>query len=154
MTQAPDPADIRNWQRRSPDLTTSGRLEPHDPARLAALGVKHVINLALADHAEALEDEARLLAQHDIAYTHIPVPFDAPTREHAAQLRAAMESAQGPIHVHCIMNYRVSAFLYLQDIEAGVSPDDARARMTEIWDPLASDEPMAQPWRDLLEGRR
>ncbi len=149
-----DPTNIRNWQRRSAKLTTSGRLEAHDPARLAEAGVMHVVNLALDDHEEALEDERAKLEEHSIAYTHIPVPFDAPTMDHAAQLRAAMESADGPIHIHCIMNYRVSAFLYLLDIEDGVPQEAAHARMAQIWDPLTSDHPMARPWKELLEAAR
>ena len=48
--QPGDPADIRNWQRRPDGITTSGKLEPYDPARLAAIGVRHVVNLALDDH--------------------------------------------------------------------------------------------------------
>ena len=152
MTGRSDPSDIRNWQRRADGITTSGKLEPGDPARLAAIGVAHVINLALDDHPEALAYEAGLLAAAGIGYTHIPVPFDAPTREHAGQLREAIDSADGPIHVHCIMNYRVTAFLYLLDRDRGVPEQEARARMQEVWDPLASDEAAAQPWRALLEG--
>lgn len=149
---APDPADIRGWQRRPDGITTSGRLEAQDPARLAAIGVTHVVNLALDNHPEALVDEQALLAQQGIAYTHIPVPFDAPTREHAEALRSAVAASDGPVHIHCIMNYRVTAFLYLLDIEAGVPPQEAHARMAAIWDPLTADDPMAQPWKALLAG--
>lgn len=147
-----DPEDIRNWQRRPNGITTSGRLEVDDPARLAAIGVRHVINLALDDHPEALVHESELLAAQGISYTHIPVPFDAPKREHLAALRDALEAADGPVHVHCIMNYRVTAFLYLLDRERGLAEPEARARMSKVWDPLESDEPAAQPWRALLGG--
>ncbi len=88
-----DPADIRNWRRRPDGITTSGKLEPGDPARLAAIGVRHVINLALDDHPEALADEAAALAAEGIGYTHIPVPFDAPTRDHVARLDRALAEA-------------------------------------------------------------
>jgi uncharacterized protein (TIGR01244 family) len=148
-----DPADIRNWQRRPDGITTSGRLQPQDPARLAAIGVRHVINLALDDHPEALRDEGLLLEAEGIAYTHIPVPFDAPTPAHVAALGQALAAHPGPAHVHCIMNWRVTAFLYLIDRAAGVPEAQARARMAEIWDPLTSDDPRAAPWRRLLEGR-
>ncbi|MEM8727050.1 MAG: protein tyrosine phosphatase family protein [Pseudomonadota bacterium] len=151
MPHPKDPSDLRHWQRRSDRVTTSGKLEPHDPARLARIGVAYVINLALDDHPEALADEAELLAQQGIAYTHIPVPFDAPALEHVAMLREALRTSPGPTHVHCIMNYRVTAFFYLMDREAGVPKDEARARMAEVWDPLASDDPRAAPWRSLLE---
>jgi len=145
-----DPIDIRNWQRRPDGITTSGKLEAQDPKRLAAIGVKHVVNLALDNHPEALAEEAAILASEGIEYTHIPVPFDAPTLDHVEQLRQVIEHASGPVHVHCIMNYRVTAFLYLLDIEKGGSREEAYARVVKVWDPLNSDEPMAQPWKALL----
>lgn len=149
---ADDPADIRNWQRRPDGITTSGRLQPEDPARLAAIGVRHVINLALSSHPEALADEAALLAAQGITYTHIPVPFDAPTHEHLAAFEAALDAADGPVHVHCIMNYRVTAFFFLLDRAHGVPDAEATARMACVWDPRTSDDPAAQPWKALLEG--
>ena len=145
-----DPADIRNWQRRPDGITTSGKLEPGDPARLAAIGVRHVINLALDTHPEALAGEAALMAAAGIAYTHIPVPFDSPTHDHVAALAEVLASQPGPTHVHCIMNYRVTAFFYLIDRMAGVPEDEARARMALVWNPLESDHPSTAPWQALL----
>ena len=145
-----DPSDIRNWRRRSDAITTSGRLEAGDPARLAALGVRHVVNLALDDHPEALPDEAERLAAEGIGYSHIPVPFDAPRREHVAELARVLADTKGPVHVHCIMNWRVTAFFYLLDLENGVPKREARARMATVWDPLASDDPHLAPWKALL----
>lgn len=150
MKSANDPTDIRNWQRRSDRLTTSGRLEADDLQRLAAIGVRHVINLALDEHPEALEKESAQMADLGMAYTHIPVPFDAPDHSHLDALRAAIKAKDGAVHVHCIMNYRVTAFLYLLDLEEGVAEPEARAKMQEIWDPIASDDPRAAPWRELL----
>jgi len=154
VTATRDPADIRNWQRRPGGITTSGKLEAHDPARLAAIGVRHVVNLALGDHPEALADEAALLAAAGIAYTHIPVPFDAPTPAHVAALEEALAAHPGPAHVHCIMNWRVTAFFYLIDRAGGVLEGEARARMLEVWNPLGSDDPRTAPWRDLLAAAR
>ena len=145
-----DPSDIRNWRRRSDAITTSGRLEAGDPARLAALGVRHVVNLALDDHPEALPDEAERLAAEGIGYSHIPVPFDAPRREHVAELARVLADTKGPVHVHCIMNWRVTAFFYLLDLENGVPEREARARMATVWDPLANDDPRLAPWKALL----
>ncbi|NKB15737.1 MAG: hypothetical protein HC774_00540 [Sphingomonadales bacterium] len=151
MTDAGDPADIRNWQRRADGITTSGKLERSDPARLAAIGVRHVVNLALADHPEALADEAVLMAAQGIAYTHIPVPFDAPTPSHVAALEQALAAHPGPAHVHCIMNWRVTAFFYLIDRASGVPEIEARARMAVVWNPL-EDKSAPEVWRALLEG--
>lgn len=144
-----DPEDIRNWQRRADGVTTSGKLEAHDPARLAAIGVRHVVNLALAEHPEALADEAALMATAGIAYIHIPVPFDAPTPAHVAALAEALAAHAGPHHVHCIMNWRATAFFYLLDCAAGVPEPEARARMALVWNPL-EDEQAPAVWRALV----
>jgi uncharacterized protein (TIGR01244 family) len=146
-----DPVDLPNWQRRPDGITTSGKLGPHDPARLAGIGVKHVVNLALDTHPEALADEAALMAAAGIAYTHIPVPFDAPTPEHVAALAEALAAHPGPHHVHCIANYRVTAFFYLLDLAGGVPEAEARARMALVWNPI-EDERVPGVWRALLHG--
>ncbi len=146
-----DPADIRNWQRRPDGITTSGKLEAHDPARLAAIGVRHVVNLALDTHPEALADEPALMAAAGMAYTHIPVPFDAPAPEHVVALAEALAAQSCPVHVHCIRNWRVTAFFYLLDRAAGVPEPEARARMAAVWNPL-EDANAPPAWRALLEG--
>ena len=145
-----DPDDIRGWQRLGPATTTSGRLETPDPGRLAAIGVRHVINLALDDHPEALADEERRLAAEGIGYTHIPVPFDAPGEDHLAAFESALASIDGPVHVHCIMNWRVSAFFYRHNRAAGMDDAAATALMAQQWDPRDSDDPRAAVWAALL----
>jgi uncharacterized protein (TIGR01244 family) len=146
-----DPADIRGWQRLGEDVTTSGRLEEHDVARLAALGVKQVVNLALDSHPEALADEAGRFAAAGIAYTHIPVPFDAPAEAHFDAFRAAVEQGPKPVHVHCIMNWRVSAFFYrLHRDHRGMPEAEARALMAQQWVPDAADKPEWQVWADFI----
>jgi protein tyrosine phosphatase (PTP) superfamily phosphohydrolase (DUF442 family) len=148
-----DPQDIRNWQRLSERITTSGRLEPHDPERLAAIGVRHVVNLALDEHPEALADEAALLARYGVRYTHIPVPFDAPEEAHYQAFAEALE-AEGPVHVHCIMNWRVSAFFYRWHRDAcGMAEPEARALMERQWSPEANDHPAAPAWAAFVAKR-
>lgn len=141
-----DPEDIRGWLRLSPDITTSGRIEDKDLARLADLGVSHVINLALDDHPEALEDEGRKLAEQGIFYTHIPVPFDAPGEAHYRAFVSALEGGALPAHVHCIMNWRVSAFFYRYHRERGMDEARARGLMEAIWSPAEMDYPNADKW--------
>jgi len=141
-----DPADIRNFVRLSPGLTTSGRLQPGDPARLAAMGAGRVINLAMPDHPEALSDAAAEMAAAGLAYTHIPVPFDAPTLDHYHQFAAALDAEQTPVHVHCIMNWRVSAFLCRHNRASGMADDAAAALMHLVWQPETSEYPNADKW--------
>jgi len=144
---AHDPADIRAWQRLSERVTTSGRLQEPDPARLAAIGVRHVINLALAEHPEALPEAHAAFAAQGIGYTHIPVPFDAPTDAHYRAFVEAFEAADGPVHVHCIMNWRVSAFFCRYHRDAcGMPEAEARALMQQQWSPEENDHPDAPKW--------
>ncbi len=149
---ATDPTDIRNFQRLDPRTTTSGRLRDEDLPALGEIGVRHVVNLALDNHPDALADEADKLAALGIGYTHIPVPFDAPNDAHYRAFAAALAAAgEVPVHVHCIMNYRVSAFFYRWHREvAGMDEAAARALLTRQWDPQASDRKEARPWAEFL----
>ncbi|MDE2561430.1 MAG: hypothetical protein KGL48_04210 [Sphingomonadales bacterium] len=146
-----DPTDIRGWQRLDERTTTSGRLEAADVDRLAAIGVARVINLALADHPEALADEGERLTARGIAYTHIPVPFDAPDEAHFAAFRAALDEGEGAVHVHCIMNWRVSAFFYrLNRDHRAMDEGAARALMHAQWAPETSEDPRAATWARFI----
>ena len=147
-----DPGDIRNWLRLSDRITTSGRLQSGDPERLAAMGTRHVINLALADHPEALADADTAMANAGLRYTHIPVPFDAPTDEHYRAFAAALDADDEPVHVHCIMNWRVSAFLYRWNRERGMDEAAARRQMEAIWSPEENDHPAAPVWAAFIRG--
>ena len=130
-----DPVDIPAWRRIDPRLTTSGLPSEAQLARLPALGVTHVVNLGLHSHERALPDEAASVAALGMAYIHIPVQFDAPTDEDFARFcRVMAETADGIVHVHCIANMRVSAFLYRYRRDVlGMDEAAARADMEAIW---------------------
>lgn len=145
-----DPEQIIAWQRLGPALTTSGALSEGDIDALAALGTAHVINLALATHPQALPDEEALLAARGIGYTHLPIPFDAPDDSHYAAFRAALDAAPRPLHIHCIMNWRVSACLYRWHREQGMAEGEARALMARQWQPERSDHPDAPAWAAFI----
>jgi len=149
---ADDPSDIPFWQRIDARLTTSGRLNEADLDRLAAIGVERVINLALVDSPGILALEDEHVAARGMAYTHIPVPFDAPDEDHYAAFRAAMaQSAAAPVHVHCVRNWRVSAFLYRwHREERGMDEATARALLERQWTPETSTNPDAPAWARFI----
>lgn len=137
QTKPADPTGIFAWRRLTDRLTTSGQPSEAQLAELADLGVTHVINLALHSHEKALPDEAASVAAQGMHYIHIPVEFDAPTDadfDRFAEVMADLESAT--VHVHCIMNFRVSAFLYRyrRDLP-GMDEAEARAEMDALWQP-------------------
>ena len=145
-----DPIDLRAWLRLSDRITTSGRLQEGDPDRLAAIGVRHVINLAMPDHPEALPDDQTAMAQAGLRYTHIPVPFDVPQEQHYRAFVSALEAGDAPVHVHCIANWRVSAFFYRYHRERGMDEAEARALMERQWSPESHDHPAAPAWADFI----
>ena len=68
----------------------------------------------MPDHPDSIDDEGALVTALGMDYCHLPVPFEAPTVDHWRRFSALLE-AEGErlVFVHCIMNYRVSAFMYL-----------------------------------------
>ena len=149
-----DPETIACWQRIGPRLTTSGKLEEADLDPLAKLGVTRVINLALADSPGILTDEAERLEALGIGYTHIPVPFEAPEEVHFTAFSAAMIEGRGEIiHVHCVANWRVSAFLYRWHHDVlGMDEAEARALMERQWTPETNKHKDAPAWARFIAG--
>ena len=147
---AGDPDDILAWQRLSERVTTSGALQDHDPARLAAIGVRHVICLAMGDHPEMLPDAEAAFAGQGIRYTHIPIPFSAPEEAHYQAFASALDGDE-PVHVHCIMNWRVSAFCYRYHRDAcGMPEAEARALMERQWSPETNGHEDAPTWAAFI----
>ena len=134
-----DPEDIFNWRRLDARITTSGQPTEAQLGALRALGVGRVVNLGLHTHERALPDEAASVAALGMTYIHIPVDFSNPTEQDFAQFRDTLAAPDpGPVHVHCIANYRVSAFFYRYRREVlGMDQTQARADLDAIWRPDA-----------------
>jgi protein tyrosine phosphatase (PTP) superfamily phosphohydrolase (DUF442 family) len=99
--------------------------------------VRHVVNLALHTHEKALPDEAASISRLGMTYVHIPVDFQNPTEQDFQQFCTVMEQFKDvPVHVHCIANYRVSAFFYRYHRDVlGMDDAKARADMEAVWHP-------------------
>jgi protein tyrosine phosphatase (PTP) superfamily phosphohydrolase (DUF442 family) len=108
-----DPEAIYNWRRLDNRITTSGQPSETQLADIHAVGVRHIVNLGLHTHDKALPDEAASVSRLGMTYIDIPVDFQNPTDDDFDQFYTVMEQLQEvPVHVHCIANYRVSAFFY------------------------------------------
>jgi len=152
----PDPTDIPNWRRLTGRITTSGQPTEAQLGSIRGLGATHVINLALHTHEKALPDEAGSVARLGMGYIHIPVEFTAPAEADFARFREALERVgEAAVHVHCIVNARVSAFFfrYRRDV-LGLDAGQARREMETIWRPggvwaafIGDAENVAQPHR-------
>jgi uncharacterized protein (TIGR01244 family) len=132
-----DPETIYNWRRLDERITTSGQPTEPQLADIQALGVRAVVNLGLHTHEKALPDEAASVSRLGMTYIHIPVDFQDPTEQDFEQFCSAMADLRDiPVHVHCIANYRVSAFLYRYRRDVlGMQDTQARADLEAIWRP-------------------
>jgi protein tyrosine phosphatase (PTP) superfamily phosphohydrolase (DUF442 family) len=132
-----DPEEIYNWQRLDARLTTSGQPSEAQLADIHALGVRHVVNLGLHTHANALPDQAATVAGLGMTYFHLPVDFQNPTDGDFNLFCETMDGLTDvPVHIHCIANFRVSAFFYRYRRDVlGMDEAQARAEMDKIWQP-------------------
>jgi protein tyrosine phosphatase (PTP) superfamily phosphohydrolase (DUF442 family) len=128
---------IKNHLRVSDRIASSGQPEEAQFKYIAAAGFEVVVNLAMPNSENAIPEEGNIVTAHKMTYVHIPVPFDAPNAEHLQQFFAVMNAfAQRKIWVHCVLNYRVSAFLYqYQRLVHGEAPEQARKVMLTCWQP-------------------
>ena len=132
-----DDSGIYNFRRLSPTLTTSGQPTEEQFGEIAKAGVGTVINLAMPDSPHALPNEADLLAGLGLRYVPIPVDFAAPRESDYERFAEEMDAlGDAPLHVHCIANYRVAAFLYRYRRERlGWTEEKARPDLDAVWQP-------------------
>jgi protein tyrosine phosphatase (PTP) superfamily phosphohydrolase (DUF442 family) len=130
-----DPIGIYNWRRLDERLTTSGQPTEAQLTDIRALGVDYVVNLGLHTHEKALPDEAASVAGLGMTYVHMPVDFQNPTAADLAAFCVLMDDLRDKtIHVHCIANFRVSAFLYRYRVDRlGWDRSRAAPDLEAIW---------------------
>ena len=130
--------DIFNFLPITDTLSTSGQPTEAQISALAEKGYELIINLALHDDPRySLKDETASVKSLGMAYIHIPVQFDQPSKSELISFFNAMESNKSKkIHVHCAANMRVTAFLGLYFlIREGKSKEEAFKPMRQIWKP-------------------
>jgi protein tyrosine phosphatase (PTP) superfamily phosphohydrolase (DUF442 family) len=137
---------IKNYLTISETLGTGGQPDAEELAALKAEGYATIINLDVGTSQRSLQGEDHIVAQQGIDYVHIPVVWERPTLEDLERFFAAMDARQEQkIFVHCVLNMRVSCFVYLyRVIKQGVPEPQARKAMRKIWEPNAT-------WQAFIE---
>jgi protein tyrosine phosphatase (PTP) superfamily phosphohydrolase (DUF442 family)/GNAT superfamily N-acetyltransferase len=132
--------DAESVRAVSEHLWTSGQPSARDIARLPALGIDAVVNLALPTSPNALPGEAEQVTALGLSYVQIPVAWERPTREDLSRFFGVMAALEGrTVWVHCARNMRVSAFVYLyQRLRRGASEAAARFPLQTVWEPDAT----------------
>lgn len=155
-----EPINIYNWRRVDNCVTTSGQPTEEQLSEIRQLGVTHVINLGMHDHERALPNEKASVARLGMEYIHIPVEFDNPSIDDFERFCAVLSGIGTlPVHVHCIANLRVTAFLYKywSDVQ-GMNDEEARKIMDSVWQPggvwakfIGDDKSVELPHRPPIE---
>ena len=137
MTTADPLEQLTNYYPISPLILTAGQPTAEQIALIAQAGCDVVINLARPMSPNALADEAALAAAQGMEYVAIPVVWEEPTLDDLARFFAAMEANQTrTVFVHCVVNYRVSSFVYLYRVlRLGADPEEAMWDLRSIWEP-------------------
>ncbi|NES94212.1 MAG: phosphatase [Desertifilum sp. SIO1I2] len=130
-------AEIYNYLPLSDSIGTGGQPTVEQFAELKQAGYEVVVNLALPTSTNAIPDEAEIVASQGMSYVHIPVEWENPTLEDIQRFFATLQAnTDKRVFVHCAMNMRVSAFMYLyRRLQQQVDEDAARRSLEEIWTP-------------------
>ncbi len=137
---------INNFIAVSDTMATAGQPTAEQFALIAAAGFQAVINLAIPDSDDALEDEARIVQSLNMDYVHIPVAWEAPSIADIEQFFAALDNHQGQkIFVHCAANKRTAVFVFLYRVMKVQQPcKEAFPDVMKIWTPDAR-------WTNFIE---
>jgi len=129
--------NIRAFVQLTDDVGTSGQPQRAQFELIAKEGYAAVVNLALPTSDDAIADEGSVVTRLGMRYVHIPVDFKNPTLEDVRTFFGTMNALTGrKVWVHCVVNARVSAFMYLY-LKHVRGLDDAAARspVLDRWAP-------------------
>ncbi|MDD5052872.1 MAG: protein tyrosine phosphatase family protein [Sulfuricurvum sp.] len=128
---------ILNYMQITENIASSG--QPNEPefAAIADAGYDVIINLAMPNSENVIHSEGHFVTVNNMIYIHIPVPFDAPKFFHLKSFIKIMETfADKKVWVHCVKNYRASAFLYhYLRMSRGFSDAEAQKAILPSWEP-------------------
>ncbi len=139
-------AQIKNFIEISENIGTAGQPTEAQFSTIKEAGYEVVINLAMPTSTNAIANERQLVNSQEMIYVHIPVKWEAPTGKNLDDFFGIMKANESKkVFVHCALNMRVSAFIYLfRVIWQGVTPADAKEQLHQIWEPDGV-------WRDFIE---
>ncbi|MFP6817639.1 MAG: protein tyrosine phosphatase family protein [Pseudomonadales bacterium] len=138
---------IHNYEKVTEQIGSSGQPTRDQFALIKDAGYDAVVNLALPTSDTALPDEGSVVTGLEMGYHHIPVKSDDPTVDDLRIFFGVMHTLeQKNVWVHCVVNARVSAFLY-HYLRYGQNLDEGAARtaLLDRWEPEMDDV-----WKSFL----
>lgn len=144
-------SEIYNAITVSEGILTSGQPTADQLRSLPEEGFTTVINLAPIESPQSLADEAGLAQALGLHYYHIPVEWAAPQESDFQAFEQVMTHLPpGKTLIHCIANYRVTAFysLYAQK-HLGWTTSQADGFRALIWE--GNDNPVWKAFIDRIK---
>jgi uncharacterized protein (TIGR01244 family) len=131
---------IYNFIPISDRVATAGQPSEAQFADIRAAGYEVVVNLAPPSSTNAIAHEQDLVEAQGMQYVYIPVAWEEPTLDDVDRFFNTLEkNLDKPVFVHCALNMRVSAFVYLyRRIRQHEDHEEAIADLNKIWTPNAT----------------
>lgn len=129
--------EIINYIQVNENLATSGQPTKEQFEQISKDGYEIVINLAVAHSDGKIEKEDDIVSSLGMIYIHIPVEFLEPTTKNLKDFIEILSSvSHRKVWLHCILNYRASAFMYVYHKYILKTPfDNIDMRVFEEWSP-------------------
>ena len=130
----PQPANFVAWRD---GLHSSAQPSAEWLAQVRDKGYDVVINLAPPQSHGSLKDEGGIVGSKGVTYVNIPVDFGRPTAEDFRLFTEMMKAARGKkVYVHCQVNMRGSAFVFLYRVIHEDAPvGETAIKMNGVWAP-------------------
>ena len=106
---------IVNYIKVNKNISTSGQPTKKEFTKISKKWFEVIINLAMHNKG-ALKKEDKIVSKLDMIYIHIPITWKKPEEDRLELFLRILETLQKEnkkVFIHCIMNYRVSTFMYL-----------------------------------------
>ncbi len=138
--------NILNYKKINNNISTSGQPKEQEFKLILENEFDIVINLALWNSSNAIENEDKIVTSLGMRYFHIPVDFENPSIEDLQiflNLLNAMKDKK--VYVHCALNYRASAFMYVYHKYYLKTPfENIDLSIFEEWSP-------SNVWQDIMK---
>ncbi|MDD3007858.1 MAG: protein tyrosine phosphatase family protein [Arcobacter sp.] len=138
--------NILNYIKINELISTSGQPKIEEFDLIKNEGFEVVINLALCNASNAIENEDKVVTNLGMSYFHIPVDFENPKPSDLKLFINVMQSlGANKVWVHCAKNYRVSAFIYVYHKYVLKTPfENIDLSIFNIWNP-------DKTWQELMK---
>ena len=146
-----------NYHQYSDSLLSSGQPERDQFVEIRNEGVDVIVNLLPYDFPHAIQDEKRVVEAAGMQYFHLPVDWARPSFKHLKAFFNFMDGVQGRrVLVHCWVNSRASAFVYLyRTLRRGEPEAEERRVLRAIWDKNEGYELRnVRQWRKFLSAAK